>query len=131
MKHALILTLAAAAALAACKPQEKTEVAAATTASAPAAAPAAGGNGNWGSRQLDYDTFVTSCISSLPEPMRTDPYKNYCSCMGNYVLSKYDDAFFRRMEAAVARGEGNTGEFQAFQEDMVTNGLKACPLPTN
>lgn len=130
MKHALILTLAAAAALVACKPQDKTENTPATAASATAAAPAAGGQGNWGARQKDYDAFVNSCVAGLPQDKQNESFKNYCHCMGDYVMNKYDDAFLRRLDASVARGEASE-ELKAMQEDLMTNGVKVCPLPTN
>lgn len=93
-------------------------------------ASSAAGSGAAPDRSADKQTFVQDCVSGWPQDQRSDAVQQYCSCLADYVIAKYDAETFRRLDQAMRRNEENA-EIKAFTQDLADNGLKVCPAPAS
>ena len=79
-------------------------------------------------RSADRTVFVQECTASWPKSQQTAAVQQYCDCMADYVMNKYDAETYRRIDDAI-RSQQSNAETEAFMADLNDNGLKACPAP--
>ena len=120
-RSALALTLSAIL-LVACGQQQAAATPTETQASTPVMSAVAD------DRSADRTVFVQECTASWPKSQQTAAVQQYCDCMADYVMNKYDAETYRRIDDAI-RSQQSNAETEAFMADLNDNGLKACPAP--
>lgn len=120
-RSALALTLSAIL-LGACGQQQAAATPTETQASTPVMSAVAD------DRSADRTVFVQECTASWPKSQQTAAVQQYCDCMADYVMNKYDAETYQRIDTAI-RSQQSNAETEAFMADLNDNGLKACPAP--